>query len=355
MDTFTHGLAGLLLGRAGARDDARSTGLACGLAAMFPDADAFFIPGGFRSPGSSLAYLEFHRGPTHSFLLAPLFAAAIAGMAKLLRRRVRFQTFWLASLGGIVSHILFDWITSYGTMFFSPLSWKRYALDWVFILDPIFTGILVLFLLLSSFRRGLASRRIAVTGSLLLFSYIGLCAVMHSRALSSARKLFPNSAETDLAALPQPFSPFRWVLFGSSAGSIDAAYVDVGPSAPDAALDAGRAVPRTFWEAVRTLSVSYARPERARIVEFPRRETEFAVARAEKFDDVAVWSRFARFRVAKVEPASGGNTRVTFTDLRFRGPWRRTAFEYEAVVSPEGKRIASGFVRLFILSKTVRR
>ena len=45
---------------------------------------------------------------------------------------------------GIASHILFDWITSFGIMFWIPFSRRRYALDWVFILDPFFTGIVSL-------------------------------------------------------------------------------------------------------------------------------------------------------------------------------------------------------------------
>ena len=355
MDTLTHGLSGLLLGRAGAKEERGAATLVCGFAAMFPDADAFFIPGGLRSPGSTLAYLEYHRGPTHSFLLAPLFALAIAGGARLVFRKSRFSALWLFAFAGIVSHILFDWITSYGTMFFSPFSWKRYALDWVFILDPIFTGILVLFLLGSSIARGEVRRRAAAAGALLLFLYIGFCGAMHWRALSAAERVFAGVPRSELAALPQPFSPFRWVLFGQRPESIDTAYVDIGPAAPETAREPDGPPPGGFWEAVRTLSVSYARPRGARIVRFARGDAELAVRRAEAFDDVETWCRFARFRVASVEPAPGGNTRVTFTDLRFRGPWRRTAFEYEAIVSREGERVASGFVRLFITSEAVRR
>src|ERR1019366_6282810 len=34
----------------------------------------------------------------------------------------------------LVSHILLDWITSWGTMFLSPISSTRFTLDWTFIL-----------------------------------------------------------------------------------------------------------------------------------------------------------------------------------------------------------------------------
>ncbi len=51
---------------------------------------------------------------------------------------------WFYAAVGVLSHIVFDWITSFGTMFWTPLSRARYSLDWVFILDPIFSGIATL-------------------------------------------------------------------------------------------------------------------------------------------------------------------------------------------------------------------
>ena len=39
-----------------------------------------------------------------------------------------------------LSHILLDWITSWGTMFLSPLVWTRFTLDWTFILDAVAVG-----------------------------------------------------------------------------------------------------------------------------------------------------------------------------------------------------------------------
>jgi len=209
LDTLTHGLAGALLGRAGARGGRAAAIVAvAAVGATFPDLDAFFLPGRWFSMGSTMDYLRYHRGVTHSFLAAPFFALAIAFVARLAARRTPLAALWAAALAGIVSHILFDWITSYGTMFFSPLSWRRFALDWVFILDPYFTGIPVVTLVLALVFRARA-QRIGIAGSVLLLAYVGLCAVMHAEALGSARRLFPGSR---VEALPQPFSPRRWAL-----------------------------------------------------------------------------------------------------------------------------------------------
>ena len=45
---------------------------------------------------------------------------------------------------GIASHILFDSATSYGTRIWNPFSTDRVAWDFVFIIDFVFTAIVLL-------------------------------------------------------------------------------------------------------------------------------------------------------------------------------------------------------------------
>jgi len=352
MDTLTHGLAGAILGRAGSRAGRAAAVVAvASVGAMFPDLDAFFLPGRWFSMGNTMDYLRYHRGVTHSFLAAPFFALAIALVARLAARRTPFPALWAAALAGILSHVLFDWITSYGTMFFSPVSWHRYALDWVFILDPYFTGIPVATLVLALVFRGRA-QAIGIAGSVLLLAYVGLCAAMHAEALACARRTFPGAR---VSALPQPFSPRRWALFADRGDSIDVAYVKIGAKAgplPAPPPAGGRS---RFFQIVATLRASYAAPGTAPIEHFRTLELDPSVVAARRSPDVEAWHRFARFPVARVEALGDGGSRVTFTDLRFRGPWGRPAFQYEVLLSPSGSERAAGFVRLFIVQDDVRR
>lgn len=154
MDTITHGIAGALLGKAyfAGPMDRQAPGrgpLAAwvtGLAAVFPDSDSFFDYG---NP-SPVAYLESHRGETHSYLLLPLWALGLAAVTRWLLRRVRPGQ-PAPSLGlltgvyaaGIALHIFMDLITSYGTMIWTPLSRARPALDMNFILDFAMTAIVL--------------------------------------------------------------------------------------------------------------------------------------------------------------------------------------------------------------------
>ncbi len=256
----------------------------------------------------------------------------------------------IAALVGIVSHILFDWITSYGTMFFAPLSWHRYALDWVFILDPFFTGILVASLIAAVvFRR--RARAVSAAGSLMLFAYIGFCAAMHEKALSAAGRKFPGAR---VSALPQPFSPLRWALFADRGDEIDVSYVRLGGLPPRLRREVAEIPRPSLGGVLALLGRSYASPETAPVERFATHAVSPAVRAARKFSDADVWFRFARFPVAAVEALGPRGTRLILTDLRFRGPWGRPAFEFEVIVSPQGKEIASGFVRLFTTSTAAK-
>jgi inner membrane protein len=347
IDTLTHGLAGALLGRAGSgARSVRAVVATAAIAAMFPDLDAFFLPGSWFRLGDRMSYLRYHRGITHSFLLAPLFAAGLALLVRAFARRTSLAALFAAALAGIVSHILFDWITSYGTMFFAPLSWRRYSLDWVFILDPFFTGIPVAALVASLFVRR-RPQLVGILGAAGLLAYVGFCAAMHRRALGSARRLFPAA---DVAALPQPLSPLRWMLVADRGGEMDVAYVRLGGGAPPPAAAGGR--PPGILQRLRS---AYAAPASAPIERFGTGDGDRRVVASGRFADVAAWRRFARFPVAGVEALPDGGSRLTFTDLRFRGPWGRPAFQYEVLMSADERERASGFVRLFVTQDETRR
>ena len=119
------------------------------LGAIFPDSDVIlnlFEPNG-------LGTIRFHRGPTHSLVCMPVFAALLASMVGWLCRwrRIECPSWVRLSVfigAGIGLHIVFDAITSFGTMVWSPLSWSRVSWDTTFILDPVLTLILLLPLLL---------------------------------------------------------------------------------------------------------------------------------------------------------------------------------------------------------------
>jgi membrane-bound metal-dependent hydrolase YbcI (DUF457 family) len=152
MDTITHGIAGALIGKAvfrgedmfasGSINRGRVITWSLMLGAIFPDSDVF------RDIFSSdkLLIVTWHRSLTHSLVLLPLWALLLAAITQALGRWRKWELPSFAALAGIyavglLSHILLDLVTSFGTMIWSPLQWSRPAWDLIFIVDFTLTAI----------------------------------------------------------------------------------------------------------------------------------------------------------------------------------------------------------------------
>jgi membrane-bound metal-dependent hydrolase YbcI (DUF457 family) len=154
MDTITHGIAGALIGKAVFRgeDLFNSHPISSGriltwslmLGSIFPDSDVirdFFSH-------DRLLIVTWHRSITHSLVMLPLWALLLAAITRAFARWREWEAPSFAGLTaifgvGILSHILLDLVTSFGTMVWSPLEWSRPAWDLIFIIDFSFTAILL--------------------------------------------------------------------------------------------------------------------------------------------------------------------------------------------------------------------
>jgi len=155
MDTITHGIAGALIGKALFRGDdlfsrramnrARIVTWALMLGAIFPDSDT--IRDIFSK--NDMLMITWHRSITHSLLCLPIFAVVLAYASQQFARWRKWETPSLPALtgiyaAGILSHILLDLVTTFGTMVWSPVEWSRPAWDLLFIVDFSFTGLLLI-------------------------------------------------------------------------------------------------------------------------------------------------------------------------------------------------------------------
>jgi membrane-bound metal-dependent hydrolase YbcI (DUF457 family) len=154
MDTITHGIAGALIGKAVFRGEdlfashpmnrGRIITWALMLGAIFPDSDVL------RDIFSSdrLLIVTWHRSITHSLVMLPIWALLLAGVTRAFARSRKWEAPSFAALtgiyaAGILSHILLDLVTTFGTMIWSPLGWSRPAWDFIFIVDFTLTAILL--------------------------------------------------------------------------------------------------------------------------------------------------------------------------------------------------------------------
>lgn len=207
MDPITHASTGLLAAQALRRRLPEHRGFLpfCILAAEFPDLDNFV------SRGDPEKYLLFHRSVSHSLLAAPLLAAVLAGTWKLLFRGTDFRKAWLTALALVVGHIWLDLCTSYGTQILAPLSHARFTLEAVYIVDPVFTGSLLLASLLAWL---LPKRRVPLACLALAWVLIyplgtwGLRQVLEPTV--EARWRTANPQIRSLRLSPDAFTPWYW-------------------------------------------------------------------------------------------------------------------------------------------------
>lgn len=215
MDTLTHALNAALAARASQPSEPKPGQLSLTarswagfFAGVFPDTD--FIAMAF----GTTTYLNYHRGITHSIILAPLWAGVLAWLFSLLvRRRYHWRAFYNVCLLSLVVHIFGDAITNYGTMVLAPLSDYKLAFSTTFIIDWYFTSIIALGLL-ASYLSTRHKRQFALGGFSLLMCYILAQGWWQHMALREAYASVPAHIlrQARVYALSQPVSPFNWKL-----------------------------------------------------------------------------------------------------------------------------------------------
>jgi inner membrane protein len=143
MDPVTQGVFGSLWALPAARrEQMRSAAVAGWLGGMAPDLDVLI-----RSGQDSLLVIEYHRHFTHSLAFIPLGGLAVAlALWPFFRKRVSFGLLYLWCFLGYASHGLLDACTSYGTYLFWPFSDTRVALNWISVVDPLYTVPLLMLL-----------------------------------------------------------------------------------------------------------------------------------------------------------------------------------------------------------------
>ena len=260
-----------------------------------------------------LAYLENHRGVTHSLVLLPLWAIGLAWvLAKLLREPQGWRALYAISAAAIALHIACDVITSYGTMIFAPLSASRAAIGTTFIIDLWFSGIIVGGLIASAI--AWRSRLPAIAALAVLAGYVGF---EFAREYADARGL--TSARVD--AQPRPVSPFNWTVFVSDDERHRFAHINLV-----------RREPRRYQPGdgfIARIDSPYLPLERAIWVERSR----YGEVGQARIRDAWQSPALGFFRGFAAEPAydgtsEGGNC-VWFVDLRFVTPGRDvTPFRY---------------------------
>ncbi|MFC3606527.1 metal-dependent hydrolase [Stutzerimonas tarimensis] len=165
--------------------------------------------------GDAVANMTQHRGFSHALLVLSLVAVLLAWFI----RRVRphpgysgtrlFLTLWLV----LITHVLLDTFTSYGTQLFWPLQSQPVAWSTIFIIDPLYTLPLLLAAILGA-TFGLRGRLRHWPAMALALStlYLGFTVAGKQMAESSvAAVLREEGIRPELVfSAPTPFNSLLW-------------------------------------------------------------------------------------------------------------------------------------------------
>lgn len=141
MDLITQGILGAAVGQVYAQRTLGRRALAYGaLIGMLPDADVLV-----RFSSNPFAEMLHHRGFTHSLFFAPLIAPILGWLLhRFYFPKGDFRTWTILSFLALITHPLLDVFTVYGTQLLNPFSNHRFALSAVPVIDPVYTGLLLI-------------------------------------------------------------------------------------------------------------------------------------------------------------------------------------------------------------------
>jgi inner membrane protein len=208
VDNLAHTLIGIGVARSGlSRRFGPGTTATIAIASNLPDLDALYT---IFDPWDRFLLRRTH---THALVALPLLAALLAF---LLQRRYRERPWGVLfglSLLGIVLHIAFDLVNSFGVVVLWPFSPHRFELESVFIIDLVILGLMGGAIATARFLKSeegkLRTYRVALAA---LGVYVILCLAAHSRAEAEVRELLAREKRHPraLRVFPEPLGPHRF-------------------------------------------------------------------------------------------------------------------------------------------------
>ncbi len=213
MDSLTH----LVLSGVGAAaltpQEHRRAALLAGMAlGTLPDVDVFVINVITADP---ILRMVYHRSFSHSLFIMPLVVVLIWWLFKKQHGRVRAAPWrWLCAMQcAVISHLLLDALTVYGTQLSWPFMPHPTMWSTLFIIDPLYTAPLLIACLVAWCASKQRWSQYVLVGALLISScYIGwsyLAKRMVEQAAHDAL-ITLNLADAPRFSTPLPFNSLLW-------------------------------------------------------------------------------------------------------------------------------------------------
>lgn len=213
MDSLTHLVLSGSIAAAVAPVKHRRAAILAGMAlGTLPDLDVFLVNTLTTDP---ILHMTDHRGFSHSLLVMPLVVMLIWWLYLKRGNRVAAapqRWFWAMQLA-LISHLLLDALTAYGTQLWWPLNVHPTAWSSIFIVDPLYTLCLIITCAIAWFARNKAWGKTAfLTGLGLSGAYIGWTLLAKNIVDKAAQEtlITYNLAQAPRFSVPLPFNTLLW-------------------------------------------------------------------------------------------------------------------------------------------------
>ncbi len=209
MDSVTQFVLGASVAAAvlGRRTGAWRAVLWGGVVATLPDLDVLF------DHGDAVSNMTCHRAESHSILWLTLLSPWLAwGIATVHRERHLFLRWWWAVWLALITHVLLDAMTIYGTQIGLPFTTHPFAVGSLFVIDPLYTVPLAFGALMFALRRDGRGVRWNWSGLLLSTMYAAWSVVAQQWATEAAlAALRARGIEgTRLCVMAAPLQTMLW-------------------------------------------------------------------------------------------------------------------------------------------------
>ena len=303
MFNSTHTLVGLAIARTAPEKWGPNAAATAVIASNLPDIDSI------AGLWGTAAYLDHHRGITHSLIGVPLLALLLSSVMYFFSGK--FGKTYAIAVIAMATHPALDYLNSYGLRPFLPWSGTWYYGDAVFIIDPYLDLLLLIGILAGSWIADMKrmAARLTLVAALV---YIGARIELHAMAQTKLDTLtthFP-SVVGDSAVLPEMWNPLMWEGIVESKQQISR-------------LSVHALTPSGFPPPTSGLPPDFNPMDRG--------PSSQLVLKAAAARSAATLLRFARFPVTRVQPLLSGY-RITFMDFRFYREGTNTALASEVTL-----------------------
>ncbi|NND93923.1 MAG: metal-dependent hydrolase [Flavobacteriales bacterium] len=208
MDSITQAALGAAIGHSLLGNElGKKAALLGAVIATIPDLDVILYA--IYSP---LEMLSIHRGFSHSIAFTFIAAFVLTFLFTRFQwtRRISKKKIWLFSWLCLITHILLDTCTAYGTQVLMPISDARLGLDCINVVDPVYTLPLIIGLGLSMLRKIALPNKVGLLISLVyLMMTFGIKEVLIERIVK--RELHESSIEySEFKTTPVGFAGIHW-------------------------------------------------------------------------------------------------------------------------------------------------